>query len=96
MDLDSELAFLRCLPFARPGETGRFMLKGLRLTTIPYISPTRHVVGKHRHFRMIALQGKIREMTGVVLACEEIWAKLGELYSLEDLDEMVRTFTTPS
>lgn len=48
-------------------------------------------VGKHRHFRMIALQGKIRDMTGVVLAFEEIWSKLGELYSLDDLDEMVRS-----
>lgn len=48
-------------------------------------------MGKHRHFRMIALQGKIRDMTGVVLAFEEIWSKLGELYSLDDLDEMVRS-----
>lgn len=40
---------------------------------------------------MIALQGKIRDMTGVVLAFEEIWSKLGELYSLDDLDEMVRS-----
>ena len=47
------------------------------------------LVGKHRHFRMIALQTKIRDMTGVVLAFEDIWAKLGELYSLDDLDEMV-------
>lgn len=51
----------------------------------------RVTVGKHRHFRMIALQGKIRDMTGVVLAFEEIWSKLGELYSLDDLDEMVRS-----
>jgi hypothetical protein len=38
---------------------------------------------------MIALQGKIKDMTGVAPAFEEIWTKLGELYSLEDLDEMV-------
>jgi hypothetical protein len=39
---------------------------------------------------MIALQGKIRDMTGVALAFEEIWKKLEEYYSLEDLDELVR------
>jgi hypothetical protein len=38
---------------------------------------------------MIALQSKIMNMTGVVLECEAIWKKLGELYDLEDLDEMV-------
>lgn len=57
------------------------------------MSPFHSAVGKHRHFRMIALQGKIRDMTGVALAFEEIWKKLEDYYSLEDLDELVRIYS---
>jgi len=62
----------------------------MKLFCIDTDLPSNHTVGKHRHFRMIALQGKIRDMTGVAMAFDEIWKKLEEYYSLEDLDELVR------
>ena len=39
---------------------------------------------------IIRLQSEINRKTGVWLETSEIWDKLGELYDLQALDEMVR------
>jgi hypothetical protein len=47
-------------------------------------------VGRHKHFRMIAVQLLVEDLTGVVIPFEELWERMGGMYDLDELDEMVR------
>ncbi len=46
-------------------------------------------VGIHKHFRMIALQKSVLDMTGVTIPFEELWERMEDLYDLDELDDMV-------
>lgn len=45
-------------------------------------------IGIHKHFRMIALQKSVLDMTGVTIPFEELWERMEDLYDLDELDDM--------
>lgn len=47
-------------------------------------------VGLHRHFHVLAILQSIKQETGQHVTAEDVWTKLGTLYNLEALEELVR------
>lgn len=49
----------------------------------------RSLVGRHKHFRIIALQSMIHEVTGFLIPFAEMWSRLSGMYDLSEMDELV-------
>ncbi|GHJ86731.1 hypothetical protein NliqN6_3133 [Naganishia liquefaciens] len=47
--------------------------------------------GRHKHFRIIALQSMIHEVTGFLIPFPEIWSRLSGMYDLSEMDELAST-----
>ena len=47
-------------------------------------------VGLHRHFHMMCIILSVEKDTSVRVSAEDVWAKLGGMYDLEALEDLVR------
>ncbi|KAJ7697532.1 hypothetical protein B0H14DRAFT_3038848 [Mycena olivaceomarginata] len=53
-------------------------------------------IGLHRHFHVLNIRGLIHNDTGHLVSIEEIWAKLGALWDLEELESKENCSADPS
>lgn len=53
------------------------------------MADTHPLVGQHRHVLMIQLQAELYKRTKVWMPFEDLWDKVGEMFDLDRLDNMV-------
>lgn len=51
-----------------------------------------HIVGMHKHFRMVNLHKHFNKHSPTPCTIAELWEKLGTMYDLQTLDERVSLF----